>query len=62
MKVTNHLFSGDNIKIEPFPNMSGKFASGLQDTLVMHYTGNSSAESSVRHLSKNLQKYQLIWL
>ncbi|MDX2417966.1 MAG: hypothetical protein QNK19_10950 [Xanthomonadales bacterium] len=52
MKVTNHLLSGDNIKIEHIPNMSGKFASGLQDTLVMHYTGGSSAESSVRHLCK----------
>jgi len=52
MKVTNHLLSGDNIKIEHIPNMSGKFASGLQNTLVTYYTGGSSAESSVRHLCK----------
>jgi len=56
MKITNHFLSGENIKIEQTPNISGEFASGLPDTLVMHYTGGSSAESSVRHLCKKSAK------
>ena len=56
MKITNHLLSGDNINIEQTPNTSGEFASGLPDTLVIHYTGGSSAESSVRHLCKKSAK------
>jgi N-acetyl-anhydromuramyl-L-alanine amidase AmpD len=56
MKIKNHLLSGDNIVFSETPNTSGKFKSGLPDTLVMHYTGGSSAESSVRHLTKKSSK------
>lgn len=56
MKIQNHLLSGDNIEIENTPNISGEFKSGLPDTLVIHFTGGSSAESSVRHLCKKTAK------
>lgn len=56
MKIKNHLLSGDNIVFSETPNTSGEFKSGLPDTLVMHYTGGSSAESSVRHLAKKSSK------
>lgn len=56
MKIQDHLLSGNNIEIEQTPNISGEFKSGLPDTLVIHYTGGSSAESSVRHLCKKTAK------
>lgn len=56
MKIQDHLLSGNNIEIEQTPNVSGEFKTGLPDTLVIHYTGGSSAESSVRHLCKKTAK------
>jgi len=56
MKIEKHRLSGDNIETGHTPNTSGKFKAGLPDTLVIHYTGGSSAESSVRHLSKKAAK------
>jgi len=56
MKIRNHLLSGDNIVLEETPNTSGEFQIELPDTLVVHYTGGSNAESSVRHLCRQSAK------
>ena len=52
MKIVDDLLTGDSVVQKQTPNVSGEFTSGLPDTLVMHFTAGSSAESSVRHLSK----------
>lgn len=36
----------------PTPNISGDFAEGLPDTLVIHFTGGSSAKSSASYLCR----------
>ncbi|MCB9447330.1 MAG: N-acetylmuramoyl-L-alanine amidase [Flavobacteriales bacterium] len=52
MEVKDHLLAGD-AAIKPLvksPNVSGPFKTGLPDTIIIHYTAGSSAESSVRSL------------
>jgi N-acetylmuramoyl-L-alanine amidase len=44
------LLQGDNIKHLNTPNVSGHYAAGLPDTIIIHYTAGSSAESSVKTL------------
>jgi N-acetylmuramoyl-L-alanine amidase len=50
MKIENHLLSGEKIDFKNSPNISGKFKTGLLDTIVIHYTAGSSRESSVSTL------------
>lgn len=54
MKIANHQLKDDDQLSFDFktPNLSGTFANGLPDTVVIHFTGGSSAESSARHLCK----------
>lgn len=54
MKIANHHLKDDDLLSFDFktPNISGKFPDGLPDTLVIHFTAGSSAESSARHLCK----------
>lgn len=54
MKIENHWLSDDgNVNFEfETPNTGGEFPAGRPDTLVIHFTGGSSAESSARHLCK----------
>ncbi len=57
MKISTHKLqssSGYNITFDESPNHSGKFASELPDTIVIHYTAGSSLESSAKWL-KNPQ-------
>lgn len=57
MKINNHKLlstSGNTITFDESPNHSGKFAEGLPDTIVIHYTAGSSLESSATWL-KNPQ-------
>ena len=51
MKITDHLLQGDGVGFVKSPNHSGKFNAGLPDTIIIHYTAGSSAESSVRTLT-----------
>lgn len=54
MKITDHrLDDSADLNVEfSTPNVGGEFASGLPDTIVIHFTAGSSAKSSVRHLCK----------
>lgn len=56
MKIENHLLSGDKIDFKSSPNISGKFKTGLPDTIVIHYTAGSSRESSVNTLTSKSSK------
>ena len=52
MRIINHLLqdtAGLSFEFST-PNCSGEFRDGLPDTLVIHFTGGSSAISSARHL------------
>lgn len=50
--INNHLLSGVNVTQSIVSGKtSGQFKAGLPDTLVIHFTGGSSAASSVAHLS-----------
>lgn len=51
MKINNHQLEGTNISYKQTPNTSGKFAKGLPDTIIIHYTAGASASSSVRTLT-----------
>ncbi len=51
MKIENHLLSGDNIVQTPSPNKSGKFASNLPDTIIIHFTAGPTAQSAVNTLT-----------
>ena len=56
MKITNHLLTGNNIDFKQSPNHSGKFKSGLPDSIVIHYTAGRSHASSVTSLSTPASK------
>lgn len=46
MKLTKHLLEGESISQQPSNNKGGKFPSSLPDTIVIHFTGGRSAQSS----------------
>ncbi|MCE5270300.1 N-acetylmuramoyl-L-alanine amidase [bacterium] len=50
MKINNHLLEGEGVKQLSSPNRGGQFGAGLPDTIIIHYTGGSSAESSAQWL------------
>lgn len=50
MEIKNHILKGKNIVVQNSPNHGGKFAEGALDTIIIHYTAGSSAESSVKTL------------
>lgn len=50
MQIKNHKLSGSGIAYQESPNHSGKFQANLPDTIVIHYTAGSSAQSSVKTL------------
>jgi len=50
MKIVNHQLSSDRVTQQSSPNIGGKFKAGLPDTIVIHYTGGSSAQSSANWL------------
>ncbi len=53
MEIKNsHLLEGDNITHLDCPKNREKFASENLDTIVIHYTAGSSAESSANYLCK----------
>lgn len=56
MKISNHLLTGDNIEFKQSPNTSGKFKTGMPDTIVIHYTAGRSRQSSVTTLSTPASK------
>jgi N-acetyl-anhydromuramyl-L-alanine amidase AmpD len=50
MQIQNDLLKGVNINHENSPNCSGLVYGGRPDTIVIHYTAGSSAQSSIRTL------------
>jgi N-acetylmuramoyl-L-alanine amidase len=54
MEINNqHLLGGDNVIQLDCPKNKDKFSKNLPDTIVIHYTAGSSAESSARYLCRN---------
>ena len=57
MKINDHFLTDTDPDSQGInrtfttPNISGKSAEGLPDTIVIHFTAGSSAESSAKHLS-----------
>lgn len=51
MNISNAKLDKQSAKFVASPNTSGKFSEDLPDTIVIHYTAGSSAESSVRTLT-----------
>jgi N-acetylmuramoyl-L-alanine amidase len=56
MEIRNHRLVAPDVVYSPSPNMGGKFNMKEMDTLVIHYTGGSSARSSVAHLCRASSK------
>lgn len=48
--IQNHRLTGEGISYQASPNTSGKYKANYLDSLVIHYTAGSSAESSARSL------------
>ncbi len=49
-QVNDHKISGPKAAFQQSPNQGGKFAKGLPDTIIIHYTAGLDAASSVRTL------------
>jgi len=56
MEVNNHRLVADNVEWRESPNQGGKLVKSRPDSIIIHYTAGSSAESSVRSLSNPAQK------
>ncbi|GAA0859737.1 N-acetylmuramoyl-L-alanine amidase [Aliiglaciecola litoralis] len=54
--IKEHRLSGGGVKYKASPNHGGIFAAGVADTIVLHYTGGSSFDSSVEHLCSEKTK------
>ncbi|MCK5002574.1 MAG: N-acetylmuramoyl-L-alanine amidase [Gammaproteobacteria bacterium] len=52
MKFKKDYLEGDGIVFKETPNKGGVFGKNLPDTIIIHFTAGSSAESSVNHLCK----------
>lgn len=50
MKIEKHILTGTNVTQQATPNISGKFPAGMPDTIVIHFTGGRSAQSSANWL------------
>jgi len=50
MKIENDVLKGPQVKIKNSPNHGGSFEQGRPDSIILHYTAGSSAESSVETL------------
>lgn len=50
MNINNHRLIGEGIGFVESPSHSGLFEPGLPDTIIIHFTAGSSAESSVSTL------------
>jgi len=51
MNIQNQKLTGDKVSFSASPNHGARFANGLPDTVVIHFTAGASLESSVRTLS-----------
>jgi N-acetylmuramoyl-L-alanine amidase len=56
MKISNHRFAEEEVTFNKTPNQGGTFDAGLPDTIIIHYTAGSSAESSVNALCDKRNK------
>lgn len=50
MKIYNHKLTGENISWIESPNQGGLLAGGQPDSIIIHYTAGSSAQSSIKVL------------
>lgn len=51
MNIRNHFLDDISITRVLSPNMGGVFQSGLPDTIILHYTAGSTAQSAIRTLT-----------
>lgn len=51
MKIKNQRIDTESAKFIESPNTSGKFGDGLPDTIVIHYSAGSSADSCINTLT-----------
>ncbi len=56
MEIKNNLLQGKNIVFQQTPNTSGEFKKGNLDTIVIHYTAGSNAQSSINSLTNKSVK------
>ncbi|MFV1982652.1 MAG: N-acetylmuramoyl-L-alanine amidase [Thiohalomonadales bacterium] len=56
MEINNHRLNADNVDWRESPNQGSKLVNGQPDSIIIHYTAGSSAESSVKSLSNPKQK------
>jgi len=56
MEIKKHKLDGNNIEWLESPNQGSKLVNGQPDSIIIHYTAGSSAESAVRSLSNPKQK------
>lgn len=50
MEIKDNILQGDNIKFIKSPNTAGVFKPGAMDTVIIHFTAGSTAESAIRTL------------
>ncbi len=56
MNISRHWLRGEEVKHMRSPNHSGRFGAQLPDTIIIHYTGGRSAESSAKWLNQRKAK------
>ncbi len=56
MEINKHRLIADNVDWQESPNQGGRLVNGQPDSIIIHYTAGSSAESAVRSLSNPKQK------
>ncbi len=52
MEIKDHKLVGDGVNFKQTPKVSGKFSSGLPDTIIIHYTAGHKTDVAVRVLTK----------
>lgn len=50
MEIKNHKLVGDKVKFTQTPRISGEYAEGAPDTIIIHYTGGNNAEGAAKWL------------
>lgn len=51
MEIKGDMLQGSEVEFIKSPNFSGKFKSGMPDTVIIHYTAAPSAKSAIRTLT-----------
>lgn len=62
-QIQDHILNSDQVGFKASPNRGGRFAEGQPDTIVLHYTGGRSFESSadwLRNPESNVSAHIII--